>query len=192
MFTFFKKGMFGLAIGILIVGFLINYIVIQYLVNYPLNPNYIGGKQGKVGSKGTTGKKGKIGHIGPIGLRGESGPVGETGKKGFIGVRGQLFKFGNTTEECMNNENCDWSKPSEYWLDKVKKLEKDPHRVSSTFRYRDGSSKQDNLKDFQRGNRAVEKNINNNDPIIQLRPCVTCDHCDPPAPWDSLLGNPHL
>ena len=48
-----------------------------------------------------------------------------------------------------------------------------------------------NLKDFYRGNTETV-NFKNTVPTVQLRPCVTCDNCDPPAPWDLTLENPYV
>lgn len=166
-------------------------MVINYLINYPLNPVKISGQEGKKGNYGLKGNKGGLGVIGPFGFRGNPGPVGETGKKGFVGVRGQLFKFGATSNKCMNDSECNWGNINEKWINKVKSLKNDPSRISSTFRYRPFARNQDNLKDFYRGNTETV-NFKNTVPTVQLRPCVTCDNCDPPAPWDLTLENPYV
>ena len=188
MFTFFRGKMLSLNVVILLIGIFINYMIINYLINYPLNPSRLSGQEGKKGNIGLKGDRGGLGSIGPLGLKGNPGPVGETGKKGFVGVRGQLHKFGKTSDECMNNPDCNWSEPDPEWINKVKSLKNDKSRISSTFRYRPSSNNQDNLKDFYRGKK---ENILNTEPIVQLRPCVTCNHCDPPAPWDDMLENPY-
>ena len=103
MFTFFRGKMLFLNIIIISIGVFLNLMVINYLINYPLNPVKISGQEGKKGNYGLKGNKGGLGVIGPFGFRGNPGPVGETGKKGFVGVRGQLFKFGATSNKCMND-----------------------------------------------------------------------------------------
>jgi len=192
MFTFFRGKMLSLNLVILLIGIFLNYMVINYLINYPLNPVKLSGYEGKKGTFGFKGDKGGLGVLGPGGQIGNSGPIGEAGKKGFVGMRGQLYKFGKTTNDCMNDPNCRWGEPDPEWLNIVDSLKNNPSRISSTFRYRQGNAEQDNLKDFFRGNTPAIKNIVNTEPTVQLRPCITCEHCDPPAPWDDILGNPYL
>ena len=112
---------------------------------------------------------------------GNPGPIGETGKKGYVGIRGQLYKFGKTSKECMEDPNCNWGDVNEEWLNLVKESKNKDFRLSSTHRFREKSDNQDNLNDFYRGNTSISKNMDKTEPILQLRPCVTCDHCDPPS-----------
>ena len=87
----------------------------------------------------------------------------------------------------MNSNNCDWGKKNKNWTNTVDDVFKsNPSRISSTATYKQNSDNQDNLKDFRRGN-ELSNNLSNNNPIIQLRPCITCNNCDPPASWDSIL-----
>ena len=176
-----------LYIFIVIIGVYLNYLVINYLVNYPLNPSRISGKLGKKGKKGSKGLKGEFGKIGGYGEVGNAGPSGEDGDKGNIGVRGQLWKFGPTNHNCRNDPSCDWASPNSDWERYVNSdLKNNSSQISATYKYRKNSEYQDNLNDFRRGNN-FSNNMINNEPMVQLRPCVTCNYCDPPAFWDSTL-----
>ena len=185
----------------IIASFFINYLIVSYVINGPLNPTKLSGSSGSTGIIGYKGRKGVLGLTGPTGFDGAGGPTKSPGSDGPIGVRGSFFKIGNTSNACRNNPQCAWHSQSTDWRDKSNALGRDPlFRASSTFAWRGGGSAQDNLKDFWMGDDAMTTN----EPVIQLRPCITCNNCDPPpytkihsgprtTPeyWDDIIGNPY-